>query len=39
VYTPKSECEGDIVTELYDVIEEILDEEGKGETNTITMGD
>jgi hypothetical protein len=25
--------------ELYDIIEEILEEDGKGETNTIIMGD
>ena len=39
MYTPKSKCEDDIVAELYDVIEEILEEDGKGETKTITMGD
>jgi hypothetical protein len=27
------------VEELYDIIEEILEEDGKGETNTIIMGD
>ena len=25
--------------ELYDIIEEILEEDGKGDTNTIIMGD
>jgi len=27
------------VEELYDIIEEILEEDGKGDTNTIIMGD
>lgn len=39
VYTPKSECEDDIEAELYDIIEEITEEDGKGETDTIIMGD
>jgi exonuclease III len=37
-YMPTSEYEDDEVEELYDVIEEILEEDGKGETNTIIMG-
>jgi hypothetical protein len=36
---PKSECEDDILAELYDVIKEILEEDGKGETDMIIMGD
>ena len=39
VYMPTSEHENDEVEELYDVTEEILEEDGKGETNTIMMGD
>jgi diphthamide synthase (EF-2-diphthine--ammonia ligase) len=39
VYTPTSEYEDDEVEELYDIIEEILEEDGKGETNAIIMGD
>jgi hypothetical protein len=35
---PASEHEDDEVEELYGVIEEIL-EDGKGNTNTIIMGD
>jgi hypothetical protein len=27
------------VEKLYDIIKEILEEDGKGDTNTITMGD
>ena len=38
VYMPKSEHEVDEVEELYDVIEGILEEDGKGDTNTIIMG-
>ena len=38
VYMPTSEHEDDEVEELYDVIEEILKEDGKGDTNTIIMG-
>jgi len=34
-----SEHEDDEVEELYDIIEEILEEDGKGDTNTIIMGD
>jgi hypothetical protein len=36
---PTSEHEDDEVEELYGVIEEILEEDGKGNTNTIIMGD
>jgi hypothetical protein len=36
---PTSEYEDDEVEELYDIIEEILEENGKGATNTIIMGD
>jgi len=39
VYMPTSEHEDDEVEELYDIIEEILEEDGKGDTNTIIMGD
>jgi len=39
VYMPTLEHEGDEVEELYDIIEEILEEDGKGDTNTIIMGD
>ena len=39
VYMPTSEHEDDEVEELYDVIEEILEEDGKGDTNPIIMGD
>jgi len=39
VYMPTSEHEGDEVEELYGIIEEILEEGGKGNTNTIIMGD
>jgi exonuclease III len=40
VYMPTSEYEDDEVEEMYDVIEEILEEDGKGETNTmIIIGD
>ena len=39
VYMPSSEHEDDEVEDLYDVIEEILEEVGKGDTNTIIMGD
>ena len=38
VYMPTSEHEDDEVEDLYDVTEEILEEEGKGNTNTIIMG-
>jgi hypothetical protein len=36
---PTSEHEDDEVEELYDITEEILEEDGKGDTNTIIMGD
>jgi hypothetical protein len=36
---PTSEHEDDEVEELYGIIEEILEEDGKGNTNTIIMGD
>jgi hypothetical protein len=36
---PTSEYEDDEVEELCNVIEEILEEDGKGKTNTIIMGD
>ena len=39
VYMPTSEHEYDEVEELCDVIEEILEEDGKGDTKTIIMGD
>ena len=39
VYMPTSEHEDDEVEELYGVIEEILEEDGKGNTNTIIMGE
>jgi exonuclease III len=39
VYMPTSEHEDDEVDELYDIIEKILEEDGKGDTNTIIMGD
>jgi exonuclease III len=35
VYMPTSEYESDEVEELYDITEEILEEDGKGATNTI----
>jgi hypothetical protein len=38
-YMPTSEHEDDEVEELYGIIEEILKEGGKGNTNTIIMGD
>ena len=34
VYMPISEYEDDEVEELYDITEEILEEDGKGDTNT-----
>jgi exonuclease III len=37
VYMPTSDYEE--VEELYDRIEDILEEDGKGDTNTIIMGD
>jgi hypothetical protein len=36
---PTSELEGVEVEELYDIIEIIREENGKGDTNTILMGD
>jgi accessory colonization factor AcfC len=36
---PIAEYEDDEVEELYDIIKEILVEDGKGATNTIIMGD
>ena len=39
VYMPTSEHEDNEVEELYGVIEEILEEDGKGNKNTIIMGD
>jgi hypothetical protein len=36
---PTSDYEDEQVEELYDRIEDILDEDGKGDTNTIIMGD
>jgi len=39
VYMPTSEHEDDEVEELCGVIEEILEEDGKGNTNTIIMGE
>jgi len=39
VYTPTLEHKDDEVEELYDTIEEILGEDGKGNINTIIMGD
>jgi exonuclease III len=39
VYMPTSEHEDDEVEELYDITEKILEEDGKGNTNTIIMGD
>jgi exonuclease III len=39
VYMPTSEHEDDEVDELYAIIEEIIEEDGKGDTNTIIMGE
>jgi exonuclease III len=39
VYVPISEYEDDEVEELYNTIQEILEEDGKGETNNIILGD
>jgi exonuclease III len=39
VYMPASEHEDDEVEELYGITEEILKKDGKGDTNTIIMGD
>ena len=38
VYMPTSEYEDDEVEKLYDTIEEILEEDGKGDTNSIILG-
>jgi exonuclease III len=38
VYMPTSENEDDEVEELYGVIEEIVEEDGNGNTNTIIKG-
>ena len=39
VYMPTSEYEDDEVEKLYDTIEEILEEDGKGDTNNIILGE
>ena len=39
VYMPTSEYEDDEVEKLYDTIEEILEGDGKGDTNSIILGD
>jgi exonuclease III len=39
VYMPTSDYEDEEVEELYDKIEDVLEEGGKGDTNTIIMGD
>jgi hypothetical protein len=39
VYMPTSEHEGGEVEELYDIIEEILEEDGKGNTNITIIGE
>ena len=36
---PSSEDEDDEVEKFYDTIEEILEEDGKGDTNSIILGD
>ena len=36
---PTSEYEDDEVEKLYDTIEEILEEDGKGDTNSIILRD
>jgi len=38
VYMPTSEYEDDEVEKFYDTIEEILEEDGKGDTNSIILG-
>jgi hypothetical protein len=38
VYMPTSDYEDEAVKELYDRIEDVLEEDGKGDTNTIIMG-
>jgi len=39
VYMPTSEYEDDEVEKFCDTIEEILEEDGKGDTNSIILGD
>jgi len=39
VYMPTLEYEDDEVENLYDTIEDILEEDGKGDTNNIILGD
>jgi hypothetical protein len=39
VHIPTLEYEDDEVEDLYDIIEEIFEEGGNGEINTIIMGD
>jgi len=39
VYMATSECEDDEVENLYDTVEEILEEDGKGDTNNVILGD
>jgi exonuclease III len=39
VYMLISEYEDDEAEEFYDITEEILEDDGKGDTNTIIMGD
>jgi len=39
VHMATSEHEDEEVEELYDISEEILEEDGKGNTNTIVMGE
>ena len=39
VYMPTSKYQDDQVDETYNITEEILEEERKGETNTIELGD
>ena len=39
VYMPTSEYEDDEVEKFYGTIEEILEEDGKGDTNRIILGD
>jgi len=39
VYMPTSDYEDDEVEKFYDTIEEILEEDGKGDTNNIIVGD
>ncbi|PNF24570.1 hypothetical protein B7P43_G05399 [Cryptotermes secundus] len=39
VYMPASEYEDDEVEKVYDTIEEILQEDGRGDTNSIILGD